>query len=178
MKIQTSNFGLIDVEQEAIFTFSEGLPGFSKLRTFCLMESMSDHLFMWLQSVEDPRIAFPVIEPQICVPTYKIPCGQKELDLLGVTDVKQVKVFSIVTIPDNPKDMTVNLRAPVLIGLTSNKAIQAISTDSTYPVRFPVFNTLHRLVSMVKTEEVRGAQTNADPKSQGFQIFRLRESQA
>ena len=155
MNVETLRFGKITVNDDAIIHFEEGLPGFSKLRSFFLLESNDNQLFLWLQSLDDPRIAFPVIEPQLSSPSYKVPISEKELIQLEETDLKRIKVLCIVTIPENPCDMTANLRAPILISLDHHKAVQVISPDSTYPVKHPIFNDLQRFVSRHLNESPR-----------------------
>jgi flagellar assembly factor FliW len=180
MKIETLRFGTLEIGDEALITFKEGLPGFSRLKRFFIVEGAGDdHLFMWLQSADDPRVAFPVIEPQICQPSYKTPLGEKDSATLEIKETKRIKVLCIVTIPENPKDMTANLRAPIVINLENHKALQVISPDNSYPVRHPIFADLQRYVSVKKSddrlqEERQDGGPAVPPKS--FEINPLKET--
>ena len=60
MIIETSRFGRVELKNEDLLTFPEGLLGFSDLRKFVLLDDPSDDIFAWLQSCESPAIAFPV----------------------------------------------------------------------------------------------------------------------
>jgi len=177
MRVDTLRFGPIELEKDSLIIIKEGLPGFSKLHHFFLVESAEDQLFMWLQSADDSRIAFPVIEPQICSPTYKVPIGERELESLECRDTNRVKVLCIATIPEDPRQMTANLRAPIVISLESQMAMQVISPDSTYPVKHPLFKDLQRFVSS-KSDDRNPVHVKTDTKSneKGYQLHRLKEN--
>ena len=65
MIVQTSRFGAVSITDEDVIHFPEGLLGFNELRRFILLDDPIDEIFAWLQSCEEPGIAFPLLEPRI-----------------------------------------------------------------------------------------------------------------
>ncbi len=117
MIISTSRFGQVELKQEDVLNFPEGLLGFADLRKFVLLDDPNDEIFAWLQSCEAPQIAFPVLEPELFAPQYKTTLTKSDLEALKMTSHEKASYFSIVTIPDDPTLMTANLKAPVVVNV-------------------------------------------------------------
>lgn len=144
MMVETSRFGSISVEEEDILSFPEGMLGFSKIHEYVLVERADDSLFLWLQALKKPTVAFPLLEPQIFELNYKVELEDDDQKLLGLKSLNHAKVFSIVTIPSDPTKMTANLKAPIVINLKNRKAKQVILHTVDYPIRKAIFNDLQR----------------------------------
>ena len=112
MTIHTSRFGVINVLDDDIINFPEGLLGFNELRRFVLLDDPTDEIFAWLQSCDEPGIAFPLLEPELFTATYKVQLTKHDLEILGLKTDEAVRAFSIITIPADPTQMTANLKAP------------------------------------------------------------------
>ncbi len=160
MNVETTRFGSIKVAEEDILTFPEGMLGFSKVEKYVLVERVDDSLFLWLQAVKKPSIAFPLLEPQIFQKNYKVELGDEDQSILKLKDLKVAKVFAIVTIPSDPTKMTANLKAPIVINLKNRLARQVILHEEDYPIRQSIFADLqqycaatHRTI-FPETEEV------------------------
>ena len=82
MIISTSRFGQVELREEDVLIFPEGLLGFAYLRKFALMDDPTDEIFAWLQSCESPQIAFPVLEPDLFVGQYKVTLTKSDLAAL------------------------------------------------------------------------------------------------
>lgn len=85
MLIQTSRFGPVSLQREDVLEFPEGILGFNDLRTFVLLDDPNDEIFAWLQSCEIAAVAFPVLEPEIFAPAYKVGLTKHDLDALKMT---------------------------------------------------------------------------------------------
>lgn len=144
MMVETSRFGSISVEEEDILSFPEGMLGFSKIHEYVLIERADDSLFLWLQALKKPTVAFPLLEPQIFEVNYKVELEDEDRKLLELKSLSHAKVFSIVTIPSDPTKMTANLKAPIVINLKNRKAKQVILHLVDYPIRKAIFNDLQR----------------------------------
>lgn len=144
MMIETTRFGSISVAEEDIVHFPEGMLGFSKLREYVLVERVDDSLFIWLQSVKKPSVAFPLLEPQIFEVNYKVELADEDQEILKLQNMKLSKIFSIVTIPSDPTKMTANLKAPIVINLRERTAKQVILHTQDYPIRKSIFGDLQR----------------------------------
>lgn len=144
MVLETSRFGNISISDSDILHFPEGMLGFGKIHEYILIESVEDSIFLWLQALKKPGIAFPLIEPEIFEKSYKVDLEEGDLKDLKLKKIKTVKVFAIVTIPTDPSKMTANLKAPIVINLKERLAKQVILLEADYPIRYPVFAELQQ----------------------------------
>lgn len=146
MIIKTTRFGNIQIEESDVITFSEGILGFADLSKFVILDDPNDDIFAWLQSCEAGAIAFPVLEPELFTQNFKINLSKTDLESLKMADVKKARFFSIVTIPDDPTQMTANLKAPVVINLEQRVARQCVLQDNNLAIREPLFAKLQQRV--------------------------------
>lgn len=146
MTIQTSRFGTVEITEEDVLGFPEGLIGFHNLNKFVLLDDPNDELFAWLQSCEDPSIAFPVLEPELFAANYSVDLTKHELGSLNMEDMKRARVFCIVTIPEDATKMTANLKAPIVINVPQRRARQCVLQDSKLNIREPIFSKLQQRV--------------------------------
>ena len=143
MKINTLRFGEIEIEQERIFEFVLPIIGFNELKKFVIVDLNQDGLFKWLQSTEDPALAFPVVSVFSLNVDYTIDLPDNVVDSLNITDVNSILVMNIASIPqDNPQGSTLNLLAPLIFNLENYKAGQIILSGSGYDISFPMFKTV------------------------------------
>jgi flagellar assembly factor FliW len=143
VQVETTRFGAIEISEESIFTFAEGLPGFEGERRMTLLASGhvpghadvgADHPTMyWLQDVEDGSLAFLCIVPWLPFPDYEI---DLDVEGLGIADERDVCVLTIVTVrrENGAMQMSANLRAPVIINAATRQARQVILTNNRWPV--------------------------------------------
>lgn len=138
--VQTSRFGLIECEAEDVLTFDEGLIGLPDLQEFVIVQHREDSPFRWMQSVDDPSIAFLVVDPATYAANYSPEMPESVSSALELTAETPILVYTICTIPNgNPRGMTLNLAGPVVINAESRRAKQVVLEDETCPVRFNVF---------------------------------------
>lgn len=148
MVINTSRFGQIKLEQDDVVTFPEGLLGFNEKRKFVFVDDPTDEIFAWLQSCEDPALAFPVLEPELFADTKSFTLAKSDFEALGLADLTRARFYCIVTIPDDPQLMTANMKAPVVINLAKKTARQCVLQDNSLAIREPIFGKLQqRLIS-------------------------------
>lgn len=142
MMVETTRFGQITVEDQDIITFPEGMLGFSKIDEYVLVERADDSLFLWLQAIKKPSVAFPLLEPQILEKNYRVELADDDKKTLGLKDLTHAKVYTIITIPTDPTKMTANLKAPIVINLKKRLAKQIILHDMELPIRKSIFTDL------------------------------------
>lgn len=146
--IKTTRFGNIQIEGSDVLSFPEGILGFADLTKFVILDDPNDDIFAWLQSCEAPAIAFPVLEPELFTQGYKVNLAKTDLESLKMPDMTKARLFSIVTIPDDPTQMTANLKAPVVINVSERRARQCVLQDNNLAIREPIFAKLQaRVVS-------------------------------
>lgn len=143
MKLNTLRFGEIDIEESRIFEFVLPIIGFDVLKKFVILEPNKDALFKWLQSIDDPALAFPVISVASLEFDYTIDLPDSTVDALGIKNVESVLVMNITSIPqDNPKGTTINLLAPLIFNVDNNKAGQIVLSGSGYDISYPMFKEI------------------------------------
>lgn len=146
MIVNTSRFGQVQIDETLILNFPEGLLGFNDLRQFVLLDDPTDDIFAWLQSCESAQVAFPVLEPELFTEAYKVNLTRGDYEALKSTADSKLRYFSIVTIPDDPTQMTANLKAPVVINLATRTARQCVLQDNNLAIREPIFAKLQARV--------------------------------
>ena len=140
MKFDTEKFGVIEFEQDRIFDFVLPIIGFDELQKYILLDPSKDSLFKWLQSVEDPTLAFPVISVAALDFDYSIDLNDDVVNNLEITNTDSVLVMNITSIPqDNPRGTTINLLAPIIFNLDNQKAGQIVLSGSGYDISYPMF---------------------------------------
>lgn len=142
MKATTRFFGLIDIEEDKIITLETGMIGFPKLKHFALIfneeKGIDKSNIMWLQSMEDGDIAFPVMNPMKIKPDYAPNVNETILQPLGELKDENIFVLTTVTIPKDVHDLSINLKAPIVINMENNKGVQLIVEDD-YPVKYKIY---------------------------------------
>jgi flagellar assembly factor FliW len=162
MIISTSRFGQVELREEDVLIFPEGLLGFADLRKFALLDDPTDEIFAWLQSCESPQIAFPVLEPDLFVGQYKVTLTKSDLAALKLSSQEKACYFSIITIPDDPTQMTANLKAPVVVNVTDRTARQCVLQDNNLAIREPIFTKLQQRVMQNQSIALKNQSSGID----------------
>jgi flagellar assembly factor FliW len=139
MEIETTRFGRIEIEDEKIITFTREILGFPTDKRYVLFPHRGNSMFYWLQSVTTPWLAFVVMSPQVFCSDYAFELPDSVQKELRLERAEQAFVMVIVTIPrNNPKDMTANLMAPLVINMDERLACQVVLDPGVYQVQFPI----------------------------------------
>ncbi len=163
MKINTSRFGNLEVEKNEIITFAEGLLGFEKLKKFTVVDPGDQTLILWLQSIDDETVAFPIIEPRIFMPDYRVKLLPAELNSLNLDNLNDATVYSILTIPQNVTDMSANLKAPIVINNNSKASRQIVLQDSKLEVKYPMYLELKKYIVNFTTKTPNRTPVTTEP---------------
>ena len=116
----------------------EGMLGFSRLTRYVLVRDESLHPFLWLRCVDDPDLAFPVVDPQLIEKDYLRLIPAKELSSLKIRNRSDLQVLVVAILRQEPGESSVNLKAPLLINHTKMIGRQIILTESDSSLRAPV----------------------------------------
>ena len=144
MKAATRLFGEIEIDERKIITFEDGIIGFPDMKKFTLIfdeEKEGRPSISWLQSMDEPEIAFPVMDPLFVCETYNPSVEEELLKNLGTIKEDNLYVLVTVTVPQNIKELAVNLKAPIVINTDTRKASQIIVEDD-LPVRYRIYEIL------------------------------------
>ncbi len=136
MQIQTTRFGTVEIDETRILEFPEGLLGFEAYKRYALIQTNDDPVFFWLQSVDEPSLAFVVCDPRAFVPDYQVPIRASELEALGIADPAEAQVLVIVNKVGD--ELTGNLLGPLVVGARSLRGRQLVLSDRRYQTRHPL----------------------------------------
>lgn len=141
LKFNTEKFGEIEVDKDLIFEFVAPIIGFNDLKKYTIIDYKPESPFKWLQSLEDMSLAFPVTLCSFFGIDYQFDIPDEEADLLGIESADDVFVCNIANIPaSNPKDVTINMLAPIIMNTVNKKAMQTILKNKEFQVRYKLFN--------------------------------------
>lgn len=145
MKINTRIFGEIEVSRDKIIQFEQGIIGYPELRQFTLLHDEKDGKdagIRFLQSLDEPAFALPVMDPLIVKPDYNPEVNDELLASAGELNEDNILVLVTVTVPSDLKKMSVNLQGPLVINVEEHKACQIIVEGDGYLVKFPIYDIL------------------------------------
>lgn len=127
--IKTLQFGTLEIEPHHIFYFENGILGFEDLHEFVLIADEETLPFKWLISIEKPEIGFPLLSPW-------------HLDLMYDPgpdfDLEKLVLMVIVTLEDENKQMTANMKAPIVFDVENQKGWQTILPSDKYSTNFVI----------------------------------------
>ena len=145
MKTNTRIFGEIEIADEKIITMERGMIGFPNLNHFALIfdeeKGQKQTSIMWLQSMDDTDIAFPVMDPHAVKEDYNPNVNEEIVAPIGELNEENTFVLVTVTVPKKIEDFSVNLKAPIVVNMDNRKAVQLIVEDD-YPVKYKVYEVL------------------------------------
>lgn len=145
MKINTRIFGEVEIADEKIITFENGIIGFPDMKHFTLLhdeEKGNNVGIRYLQSIEEPGFAMPVMDPLIVCPDYDPEVNDELLISTGNLTEENILVLVTVTVPADLTKMTVNLQGPIVINVDERKACQIIVEGEKYKVKYPIYDIL------------------------------------
>lgn len=138
MKIATAQFGDVEIEEDKIITMPMGLLGFPENKRFVIFHHKENSPFFWYQSLDNPGLAFVVINPLVFKPDYKVN-PEVVLEEMKWSKEANFDLFVIITIPQGrPRDMTANLIGPILVNLNTKEAVQMVIANTSYTHKYPL----------------------------------------
>ncbi|MEP0814633.1 MAG: flagellar assembly protein FliW [bacterium] len=139
MQFQTARFGEITIAPEDIFDFPFGLIGFPEYRRYAIYREEKLAPFMWLQSLEEPRLCFFVVEPFLFFPDYEVNVKLDRVMESEFASVSDLLVLGIVNIAPEFTDSTVNLLGPLVLNKIRRVGYQFVMDDSPYETKHRLF---------------------------------------
>jgi flagellar assembly factor FliW len=136
MEIQTSRFGRMTVDEERVMTFPRGLLGFPNHNSFALVKTGEENYFFWLQSLDDPNLAFVVTDPAIFFKDYQVPVREETSTELQLSDANFLQMFVICNKVGDW--LTGNLLGPILVNANNRLATQVVLTEKKWTTRQPL----------------------------------------
>jgi len=141
LKIKTTRFGTITIEEEKIITMPFGMLGFPDVKRYVILQHKENSPFFWYQSVDDPALAFVIMSPFLFKPDYDVDVENVLKEMSWNEEEKQdnLELYVVVNIPKGaPDKMTANFIGPILINNKIHQAVQMVISDSPYTHKFPL----------------------------------------
>lgn len=139
MKIETRDFGIIEIKDNNIITFKQPIYGFEEYTQYVLVtDSNMGNGICWLQSIEQKSVCFILMNPLQVKKDYAPVVMQDVLITLQATPKDDLDCWVIAVIGETFRQSTVNMKSPIIINHKRNLAVQVI-LDQDYPIRMPVF---------------------------------------
>lgn len=142
MEVRTTRFGEIQIAEDRVITFPKGLLGFSSFTRYCLLQPNDDAAFFWLQSLDDPSLAFVVTDPSLFFPDYSAPIRPEQMQDLGLSALEDAQVFVVVN--KVSESLTANLQGPLVINTASRTGEQLVLADKRWTTRHHVMTVGRR----------------------------------
>ena len=145
MLIQTKYFGEIDLTEEKIITLDRGLFGFEEFKKYTILydcEKEGGSNISWFQSVDEPTLALPVINPLLVKEDYNPVVEDELLSGIGEITEENLVILLTMTVPADIKEMSVNLKAPIIINADTRKGAQLIVENQDYEVKYTIYDLL------------------------------------
>lgn len=140
MKINTSRFGELEIDENSCFEMIQPIIGYENEREFILIQHRENDVFKWFQSIKTPELAFAVaFASSFGIDySYELPDGVQEY--LNIKEVDDILTLNTVVIPhENPKASTINLLAPLVFNIHSRKGAQIVLSDPNFKIDHPLF---------------------------------------
>ncbi len=153
MEIKTRIFGDVTISDDKMISFPNGIVGFPDPKDFALIhdEEQGDQAgIRWMQSVQEPNFAMPVINPLVVKEDYDPLVDDELLAVIGKGE--NILVLTTITVPTDLSKMSVNLKAPFVINVDTRKAVQVVLEDD-LPVKFYVYELLKARKENAKNEK-------------------------
>lgn len=144
MLVKTKYFGEVDLPEEKILTFDRGLIGLTDYKRFTILYDCEkeETNISWLQSVEEPTLALPVIRPWLVKEDYNPTIEDELLVPLGDLTEENLVILLTLTVPSDISNMSVNLKAPIIINADTRKGAQIVAENQDYEVKYKVYEIL------------------------------------
>jgi flagellar assembly factor FliW len=126
VRIETQRFGSIEAPDDEIFFFPAGVPGFARLKRYVIVEHRPGSPFRWLQSADDPAVAFVVTDPLLVVDEYAPVLRPSDMQVVGARPGDELVLVVILTIAGEPVQVTANLKAPLIFNPRNRQAAQLV----------------------------------------------------
>ena len=140
MKVNTTRFGLLSLEEEKIIDMPAGMLGFPDKRRFVILKHREDSPFFWYQCIDDPGLAFVITNPSLFDPDYKVDLTEALKTMTwDLAEMEHILVYVVVNIPKGcPGEMTGNFIGPILINQEKCQAVQTVIANSPYSHQYPL----------------------------------------
>ncbi len=139
-KVNTLRFGEIEVAEEKVVHFEDGIPAFEDEHEFLIIPYDDESPYVFLQSITTPDLAFLMTMPFVFFPDYEFELDGESQNKLGIKTQEDMLIYTLLTIPGGKvAEMTANLMAPVVLNQNTMQARQVVLDKSRYTTKHRLF---------------------------------------
>lgn len=129
----------LEVSENDILHFEDGIPGFEDFKNYVLLQDEDMSFLMYLQSVDDEFPSFVVVDPYSVLQNYGPVLAQSDMEYFDCPE-EDLKFLLVTVLPKDLGDTVVNLKSPIVIDFKNNIAKQVILENKEYPIRYRLFD--------------------------------------
>ena len=137
--IESTRFGIVEVDESIVLTFDQGMIGFPDQHRYAILKQREDSVFMWLHSLDDGALAFPIVLPWVFYWDYEVDLSDADMAAIGVERADQISIYCVVNVGADVRNATVNLFSPIVIHNGERRSRQVINTIDGYSTRDRLF---------------------------------------
>ncbi|MDP7033136.1 MAG: flagellar assembly protein FliW [Planctomycetota bacterium] len=138
-EIETTRFGRVEIDEETIIRFPDGLLGFGQVQEYVIIDHPGPMGVQWLQALDVPELAFVVIDPLLFKSDYLVQLHAQEMERIGLDDLAKGKVMVILVVPKDPRKITANLQGPLVLNPEKRLGMQVVLPHDRYTTKHLVF---------------------------------------
>ncbi|SHI43417.1 flagellar assembly factor FliW [Clostridium cavendishii DSM 21758] len=138
MNFKSLYHGILEYTEKDVIMFNRGIPGLEGLKKFTLVNISETEEFKLLHSLEDEALGFIVVSPFSVIKDYEIDIPEDIIERLSISKPEEVLIYNTVTLNEDSKKITTNLRAPLIININNNLGEQLILNNENYKVKHPL----------------------------------------
>lgn len=145
MLVKTRHFGEIDLNEDKVLYFENGILGFEEFKRFTLLYDEEGEVrpdISWLQSLDEVSLAIPVMNPFLIKPDYNPKVEEELLKPLGEVTDDNIVLLVTITVPAEIEKISANLKAPIIINSDIKKGAQIIADNQDYEVKFRFYDQI------------------------------------
>lgn len=144
MKVKTKHFGEMEIAEERIISFSDGLLGFEQQRRYFLLDAPQNDSFHWLQCIDNPELCFLVTEPVSFMFEYSLELTDGVVEELQIQLPEEVLILALVTVPADPAKISANLCGPLVINSRNRQGKQIVSVDPKHQIKHYIIEEMQK----------------------------------
>jgi flagellar assembly factor FliW len=137
--IESTRFGTVEIDESIVLSFAQGMIGFPEQHRYAILKQREDSVFMWLHSLDDPGLAFPIVLPWVFYWDYEVDLSDADMDAIGVSRADQISIYCVVNVGADVRNATINLFSPIVINNAERRSRQVINTIDGYSTRDRLF---------------------------------------
>jgi flagellar assembly factor FliW len=138
VNVMTLRFGDIEIDEKRVIEMPDGMLGFTD-RRFIIISPDKYGQFFWLQSLDNPELAFVVTDPALFVQGYEVNLTPDEFERIKLSPDSEAIILAVVTMAPDVFDITLNLQGPIVVNRENMLAKQIVLEEGKYATKHPLF---------------------------------------